>query len=94
MVKSVEKLAEQTEHREEEEGVEEEEKSFEELGLDLRLVHALKKKGVEKPTLIQQYAVPRILVSFLYLNSNLPTYLIKSCFRIYLDCVHLFKSYV
>ncbi|KAJ4714676.1 DEAD-box ATP-dependent RNA helicase [Melia azedarach] len=38
-----------------------EEKNFEELGLDLRLVHALNKKGIEKPTPIQQVAIPLIL---------------------------------
>lgn len=41
-----------------------EDKNFEELGLDLRLVHALNKKGIEKPTPIQQVAIPLILVSF------------------------------
>lgn len=42
----------------------EEEKSFEELGLDPRLIRALIKKGVEKPTPIQRAAIPLILVSF------------------------------
>lgn len=39
----------------------EEEKSFEELGLDPRLIRALIKKGVEKPTPIQRAAIPLIL---------------------------------
>lgn len=39
----------------------EEEKSFEELGLDPRLVRALIKKGIKKPTPIQQSAIPFIL---------------------------------
>ncbi|EOA16221.1 hypothetical protein CARUB_v10004361mg [Capsella rubella] len=47
---------------EEEENVEEDvEKSFEELGLDSRLIRALSKKSIEKPTLIQQSAIPYIL---------------------------------
>ncbi|KAF5747288.1 DEAD-box ATP-dependent RNA helicase 16-like [Tripterygium wilfordii] len=36
-------------------------KSFEELGLDIRLIRALTKKGIEKPTPIQQVAIPLIL---------------------------------
>ncbi|XP_056175876.1 DEAD-box ATP-dependent RNA helicase 16 [Syzygium oleosum] len=40
---------------------EEEERGFEEIGLDPRLVRALSKKGVEKPTPIQQVAIPLIL---------------------------------
>ncbi|KAL4644556.1 hypothetical protein ACB092_02G173000 [Castanea dentata] len=46
---------------EEEEEKEEEEKSFEELGLDPRLIRALTKKGIDKPTPIQQVAIPLIL---------------------------------
>lgn len=42
---------------------EEEDQSFEELGLDPRLVHALTKKDITKPTPIQHVAVPLILVS-------------------------------
>ncbi|XP_054777426.1 DEAD-box ATP-dependent RNA helicase 16 [Prosopis cineraria] len=38
-----------------------EDQTFEELGLDARLVHALLKKGVEKLTPIQQVAIPLIL---------------------------------
>ncbi|XWS45105.1 hypothetical protein CRYUN_Cryun15aG0108000 [Craigia yunnanensis] len=48
----------QQEHREEEV---EDEKSFEELGLDHRLIRALLKKGVEKPFPIQRVAIPLIL---------------------------------
>ncbi|KAI6695045.1 hypothetical protein NL676_022755 [Syzygium grande] len=40
---------------------EEEQRGFEEIGLDPRLVRALSKKGVEKPTPIQQVAIPLIL---------------------------------
>ncbi|XP_042991179.1 DEAD-box ATP-dependent RNA helicase 16-like [Carya illinoinensis] len=40
---------------------EEEDLSFEELGLDPRLIRALIKKGIEKPTPIQRVAVPLIL---------------------------------
>lgn len=41
---------------------EEDEKSFEELGLDPRLIRALTKKGVTKPTPIQVSGIPLILV--------------------------------
>lgn len=47
----------------EEKEEEEEEKSFGELGLDPRLVRALSKKRIEKPTPIQTVAIPLILVS-------------------------------
>ncbi|KAG7968243.1 hypothetical protein I3843_08G144100 [Carya illinoinensis] len=40
---------------------EEEDLNFEELGLDPRLIRALIKKGIEKPTPIQRVAVPLIL---------------------------------
>lgn len=40
---------------------EEEEKTFEELGLDARLIHALTKKSILKPTPIQHVAIPLIL---------------------------------
>ncbi|KAJ4914319.1 DEAD-box ATP-dependent RNA helicase 16 [Raphanus sativus] len=46
---------------EEEEEEAEQDKSFEELGLDPRLIRALSKKGIEKPTPIQQTAIPYIL---------------------------------
>ncbi|GER28193.1 dead box ATP-dependent RNA helicase [Striga asiatica] len=39
----------------------EEEQSFEELGLDSRLIRALSKKSIEKPTPIQRVAIPLIL---------------------------------
>ncbi|XP_042490530.1 DEAD-box ATP-dependent RNA helicase 16-like [Macadamia integrifolia] len=43
-------------------GLEEEEiKTFEELGLEPRLIRALTKKGITKPTPIQQVAIPLIL---------------------------------
>ncbi|XP_047312014.1 DEAD-box ATP-dependent RNA helicase 16 [Impatiens glandulifera] len=41
--------------------VDEEDKNFEELGIEPRLVRALTKKGIEKPTPIQQVAIPLIL---------------------------------
>ena len=46
----------------EEEGANEVQLSFEELGLDPRLVRSLLKKKIEKPTLIQQSAIPYVLV--------------------------------
>ncbi|OVA09169.1 Helicase [Macleaya cordata] len=51
----------QNEKIKEEQVEEEEEKSFEELGLDPRLIRALTKKGVTKPTPIQISAIPLIL---------------------------------
>lgn len=65
MGKSKESLSKEVKQKEEEEAEAEEEKSFEELGLDLRLVHALNKKGIQKPTSIQQASIPLILVSSL-----------------------------
>lgn len=47
------------EHPQQEE--EEEEKNFEELGVDPRLIRALSKKSIEKPTPIQRVAIPLIL---------------------------------
>ncbi|KAK6125337.1 hypothetical protein DH2020_040918 [Rehmannia glutinosa] len=44
-----------------EEEQDEEELSFEELGLDTRLIRALSKKSIEKPTPIQRVAIPLIL---------------------------------
>ena len=63
-VEKAEEVEEQRNDREQEEEQKEEEapKSFEELGLDSRLIRALTKKGIEKPTLIQQSAIPYILV--------------------------------
>lgn len=43
-----------------------EEAGFEELGLDPRLIRALTKKNILKPTPIQQTGIPLILVSFLF----------------------------
>lgn len=66
-VKEAEKAEEVEEQRDviekEEEEEEEKDKSFEELRLDPRLIRALTKKGIEKPTPIQQTAIPFILVS-------------------------------
>lgn len=47
---------------------EEEEQSFEELGVDPRLIRALTKKSILKPTPIQRVAIPLILVSLLLLQ--------------------------
>lgn len=44
----------------------EEEQSFEELGLDPRLIRALNKKTIHKPTPIQRVAIPLILVILLF----------------------------
>lgn len=52
-----------------EEEQEDDEQSFEELGLDSRLLRALTKKSVEKPTPIQRVAIPLILVCILYIFS-------------------------
>lgn len=68
MAETMEKPPKVIESKEEEE--EEEEKSFEELGLDPRLIRALIKKGIDKPTPIQQVAIPLILVSILLLFIN------------------------
>jgi len=66
VVDEAEELEEQMNDGEVEEETKKEEeeapKSFEELGLDSRLIRALTKKGIEKPTLIQQSAIPYILV--------------------------------
>ncbi|XP_059437688.1 DEAD-box ATP-dependent RNA helicase 16 isoform X1 [Corylus avellana] len=58
MAESMEKPPKDIARKEEEE---EEEQSFEELGLDPRLIRALIKKGIEKPTPIQLVAIPLIL---------------------------------
>ncbi|KAL1537047.1 DEAD-box ATP-dependent RNA helicase 16 [Salvia divinorum] len=44
-----------------EEELDDDERSFEELGLEARLVRALSKKSIEKPTPIQRVAIPLIL---------------------------------
>lgn len=66
-VEEAEKVEEVEEQRDvgEEEAEEEEvpDKTLEELGLDPRLIRALNKKGIEKPTPIQQSAIPFILVN-------------------------------
>lgn len=60
MAKLTESKQKEVEPREEKE---EKEKSFGEIGLDPRLIRALSKKGIQKPTPIQRVAVPLILVS-------------------------------
>ncbi|GMY11966.1 DEAD-box ATP-dependent RNA helicase 16 [Fagus crenata] len=56
MAETVEKVIASKEEEEEEE-----EKSFGDIGLDPILIRALNKKGLEKPTPIQQVAIPLIL---------------------------------
>lgn len=51
------------------ENEEDEEQTFEELGLDPRLIRALTKKTIDKPTPIQRVAIPLILVSLQYFHS-------------------------
>lgn len=41
-----------------------EDQTFEDLGLDPRLIRALTKKSIHVPTPIQRVAIPLILVSF------------------------------
>ncbi|PSR87907.1 DEAD-box ATP-dependent RNA helicase [Actinidia chinensis var. chinensis] len=60
MAKASENLPHENVDQEKEEE-QEEEQTFEELGLDPRLVRALTKKGVDKPTPIQRVAIPLIL---------------------------------
>jgi superfamily II DNA/RNA helicase len=67
MAESMEKPPKDIARNEEDE---EEEQSFEELGLDPRLIRALMKKGIEKPTPIQLVAIPLILVSFCCINRS------------------------
>ncbi|KAL0699085.1 hypothetical protein Bca4012_055207 [Brassica carinata] len=57
----VEEQRDVIEKGEEEQEQEETDKSFEQLCLDPRLIRALTKKGIEKPTPIQQTAIPFIL---------------------------------
>lgn len=52
-----------TEIQKEEIELDDDNKSFEDLSLDPRLLRALIKKGIQKPTPIQQVAIPLILVS-------------------------------
>lgn len=63
-VDEVEKIEEQRDAGDEEVEQTEPEKSFEELGLDSRLIRALDKKGIEKPTPVQKIAIPIILVIY------------------------------
>lgn len=65
----------------------EEDKSFEELGLEPRLIRALIKKGVDKPTPIQQAAIPLILVSKLQFHSFINYYLFSQPNKMKLMCV-------
>ncbi|BAT95067.1 hypothetical protein LR48_Vigan02g167500 [Vigna angularis] len=51
----------ETVHEEQEKEEEADNQSFEELGLDARLLRALQKKEIEKPTPIQAVAIPLIL---------------------------------
>ncbi|GFZ18839.1 P-loop containing nucleoside triphosphate hydrolases superfamily protein [Actinidia rufa] len=60
MAKASENLPHENIDQEKEEE-QEEEQTFEELGLDPRLIRALTKKGVDKPTPIQRVAIPLIL---------------------------------
>ncbi|KAF5749691.1 DEAD-box ATP-dependent RNA helicase 16-like [Tripterygium wilfordii] len=62
MAKPKDKPSNDSKHKEEEEEErDDDDKSFEELGLDPRLIRALTKKAIEKPTPIQQVAIPLIL---------------------------------
>lgn len=62
MAETMEKPPKEIALGEEEEEEEEVEQNFEDVGLDPRLIRALIKKGIEKPTPIQRVAVPLILV--------------------------------
>nr|CAN71941.1 hypothetical protein VITISV_038912 [Vitis vinifera] len=59
MANALERQQGNAERREQEE--DEESKTFEELGLEPSLIRALIKKGIEKPTPIQEVAIPLIL---------------------------------
>ena len=63
MANALERQQGNAERREQEE--DEESKTFEELGLEPSLIRALIKKGIEKPTPIQEVAIPLILVSLI-----------------------------
>ncbi|XAR51401.1 RNA helicase [Bertholletia excelsa] len=60
MAKATEKSPYENEGQEDGEG-QEDEQTFEHLGLDPRLIRALSKKGIEKPTPIQRVAIPLII---------------------------------
>lgn len=83
MAKTKEKVTKNIEHKEEmkEEKLEEDEKTvtFEELGLDARLIRALSKTSITEPTPIQRTAIPLILVS------NQSQFLVSSCFHWLID---------
>jgi superfamily II DNA/RNA helicase len=49
---------------------EEDDLSFEDMGLDPRLIRSLAKKDITKPTAIQLKAIPLILVSYLAMTSH------------------------
>jgi len=69
-----------------EEGKEEEEVSFDELGLDEQLKRALRKKGIAKATPIQREAIPLILVRGLWL----PCSLYRAAFLLRANFVRIF----
>ena len=52
------------------ESEDEDDQTFENLGLDGRLIRALNKKKILKPTPIQRVAIPLILVYFLFQLSH------------------------
>lgn len=61
-VEEGENIAKRADSKEADEEEEEEIRSFEEMGLDPRLIRALSKKGITQPTPIQSAAIPLILV--------------------------------
>ncbi|KAL6961307.1 DEAD-box ATP-dependent RNA helicase 16 [Sarracenia purpurea var. burkii] len=61
MAKATNTSSQGNDGREEERNEQEEDQTFEELGLDPRLIRALTKKGIEKATPIQRVAIPLIL---------------------------------
>lgn len=67
MAETHEDTPKETDHKEEEE----EDQSFEELGVDARLLRALIKKRIEKPTPIQRVAIPLILVTLFFPTSTI-----------------------
>ncbi|CAN6484687.1 unnamed protein product [Victoria cruziana] len=60
-VEEGENIAKRADSKEADEEEEEEIRSFEEMGLDPRLIRALSKKGITQPTPIQSAAIPLIL---------------------------------
>ncbi|GMP31195.1 hypothetical protein CsSME_00005510 [Camellia sinensis var. sinensis] len=59
MATATDKLSHENEDQEKEE--QDDDQTFEELGLDPRLIRALTKKGIDNPTPIQRVAIPLIL---------------------------------